>query len=172
MNTKYIYCCKLNIAKWTLRGAFRSDFWKNLGFCPNWGGGGLQIPSFYPIFPRVLLLGFCCNMAGVPQSQPKIICLEYMCLEYMLWMSEKYMIVALPQCGEDRENTGNCWIGWDRCLVDIDSLTIWQLDEEKKLFFRWRRSSPRSQGRPGRGNVRRLMRRRNACNYIFFTKCM
>ena len=57
-----------------------------------------------------------------------------MCLEYILWMSEKYMMVALPQCGEDRENTGNCWIGWDRCLVDIDSLTIWQLEEEKKLF--------------------------------------
>ena len=34
-------------------------------------GGGLPIPSFYPIFPRVLLLGFCCNMAGVPQPQPK-----------------------------------------------------------------------------------------------------
>ena len=37
---------------WTIRGAFKSNFWKNLGFRPNWGGGGLPIPNFYPIFPE------------------------------------------------------------------------------------------------------------------------
>ena len=65
-----------------VRGALKLDFWKKLGFCPNWGGG-LPIPNFDPIFQGC----FCCNMAGVPQSQPtkspkmwlfheKIICLE------------------------------------------------------------------------------------------------
>ena len=41
-----------------LRKAFKSDFWKNLGFYPNGGGGGLPVPSFDPIFPRVLLLQY------------------------------------------------------------------------------------------------------------------
>ena len=48
------------------RGAFKSNFWKKLGFCPNWGGGGLPILNFDPIFPRVFLLQY----GGVPQSQP------------------------------------------------------------------------------------------------------
>ena len=39
-----------------VRGAFKSNFWKNLGLWPNWGGGGLRIPNFYPIFPEQPLL--------------------------------------------------------------------------------------------------------------------
>ena len=27
-------------------GALKTDFWKNLGFCPNWGGGGSANPNF------------------------------------------------------------------------------------------------------------------------------
>ena len=34
-----------------LRGAFKSDFWKNLGFCPNWGGGSAN-PKFWFNFSK------------------------------------------------------------------------------------------------------------------------
>ena len=65
------------------RGALKSNHWKNLVFCPNWGGGVCQSQILIQFFQGC----FCCNMAGVPQSQPtkspkmwlfheKIICLE------------------------------------------------------------------------------------------------
>ena len=40
----------------SIRGAFKLNLSKNLVFCPNWGGGGLPIPNFDSIFPRVFLL--------------------------------------------------------------------------------------------------------------------
>ena len=49
-----------------VRGAFKSNHWKNLVFCPNWGGGVCQSQILIQFFQGC----FCCNMAGVPQSQP------------------------------------------------------------------------------------------------------
>ena len=46
----------LNSLEQAVREAFKSNFWKNLGFRPNWGGGGLPIPNFYPIFPEKTFL--------------------------------------------------------------------------------------------------------------------
>ena len=42
-----------------LRGAFKWNFWKYLGFCPNWGGaeGGLPIPNFFRPKPHGDLVG-------------------------------------------------------------------------------------------------------------------
>ena len=65
-------CQKCNSVNDTVcKGSLQIGFLEKIGILSQLRGGGLPIPSFYPIFPRVLLLGFCCNM-GVPQSQPKI----------------------------------------------------------------------------------------------------
>ena len=48
-----------------LRGALKWTFWKNLGFCPNWGGRGVcQSQFFFNQNHMVILLGFCHNRGG------------------------------------------------------------------------------------------------------------
>ena len=40
-----------------LRGAFKSNFWKNLGFRPNWGGGVDLVGPNSQIFPKIRFEG-------------------------------------------------------------------------------------------------------------------
>ena len=71
----YQHCSSNYVVNLNLKGSLQIKFSEKFGILSQLRGGGVcQSQLFKPKpqpYKRVILLGFCCNMAGVPQSQPK-----------------------------------------------------------------------------------------------------